>query len=788
MRNFILSEKLKADNEYIVKIWLKGIQNDNAYFTLGDQRGFLVNLERTFSSATNIEFTGKIKMPRDNSGELVLLREPVDESWYQFEKIKIEKGNKPTDYTPAPEDLRQEFEQIESNVNIANEMLADIASDNKLTPSEKQLLKKEYDIILAEKPQLQAQANVYGVSTINYTNSYNNLVIYTNPLLVNLNSTTDIVGAVLRSTFATYFTAKINLLKAVTDKINNDITVVNQAVINAQTTANTAQNLINDIANDNKLTATEKQSLALEFNRIKTEYNQNHSIATTLGLNVTTYQTVYNNLNSYITPLLANLTITSDIVGTTFRTNFQNYYNVNIAIVTAIENKKIENIKIGGRNLILKSKEYNTSVNLFFADGVGHVEIYEERMVIIGNLLIVPKFTKKFVHGKEYTFSFSIKSFEPNRFISINFNGQSKNNISVTTADDRAFFTFVFDETKNKTTIYFAIPNGGLSLADISMEEGNKASAWTPAAEDLQNQIDANTNNTQLALAQAQNAIDTANRTANITSFLNTTIDNNVVATGTVLVGDVVGANGGITGVTDNGMDSVSLWFGSDYVNRNTAPFRVTQGGKVALEMKSQSNSLQGVYIENGNFIWRDNAGLIRRTIGWENGFPIDKSYSSGGILLYEFNAYGFHSYAIPDGFTQQAFFKVNNSNINESASNLSSLITPYVTKDGGRKQYTDPETGHIELYWEYYLTLNKNYNCWLYQAGNIDPNNYQYQGFKTSNIDKTLNVPNGWYVRQTGEIGREITKAGGSVTAWIGLYFLEDGKIIKSISLSLLK
>ena len=51
------------------------------------------------------EFVGKVVMPRDSNGNLVLFRQPDDSPWYQFEAIKIVEGDMITnDWSPSPDD------------------------------------------------------------------------------------------------------------------------------------------------------------------------------------------------------------------------------------------------------------------------------------------------------------------------------------------------------------------------------------------------------------------------------------------------------------------------------------------------------------------------------------------------------------------------------------------------------------------------------------------------------------------------------------------------------------
>lgn len=108
----------------------------------------------------------------------------------------------------------------QTSANTANSLLSDIANDNKLVPSEKVAVKKEWDIIQSEYTKNLAQGNVYGISTSSYTSAYNALSGYITPLLSSLTTTSDIVGTTFRGMFKAYYDANVDLLNAVANKIN----------------------------------------------------------------------------------------------------------------------------------------------------------------------------------------------------------------------------------------------------------------------------------------------------------------------------------------------------------------------------------------------------------------------------------------------------------------------------------------------------------------------------------------------------------------------------------------
>jgi hypothetical protein len=105
----------------------------------------------------------------------------------------------------------------QTSANTANSLLSDIASDSKLTPVEKQSVKLEWDVIVAEKSKIDAQADYYGVSKTAYGSAYSTLNAYISPLLANLGATSNITGTTFRSNFAAYYAARQDVLDAIAE-------------------------------------------------------------------------------------------------------------------------------------------------------------------------------------------------------------------------------------------------------------------------------------------------------------------------------------------------------------------------------------------------------------------------------------------------------------------------------------------------------------------------------------------------------------------------------------------
>lgn len=171
-----------------------------------------------------------------------------------------EKASKYTDDTAANEaynyadeaymeamSAQQSAANAQASANTANSLLANIASDSKLTPDEKQSTKKEWDAIVAEYTPILNQGTEFGITTnkTNFTTKYNALSDYITPLLSNLTTTSDITGTEFRTKFAEYYTAKVNLLNSISTVARD---LAQQGVDDAYEAANSAQAAANAAA------------------------------------------------------------------------------------------------------------------------------------------------------------------------------------------------------------------------------------------------------------------------------------------------------------------------------------------------------------------------------------------------------------------------------------------------------------------------------------------------------------------------------------------------------------
>lgn len=273
-------------------------------------------------------------------------------------------------------DMEEAIKQAQEDADRANQVISDMASDNRLTPSEKLDLLKEWDIVKNEYPTYLAQAELYEVDSTTYTAKYKALETFVTPLLEDMEATSVVDGSIMRKTFSAYYTERINLLNAITkglkDGLEKAMKKASQASVDAtqaladsaqaQIDANNAKQLIADIASDGKLTASEKYQLKKEWDVIVKEYPTTIAQATKYKVNTDNYTAKYKALETFVTPLFANMNETSVVNGEQLRTVFSDYYAVKITLLKSITDiARDELTDYGNRITVAETKITQTS-------------------------------------------------------------------------------------------------------------------------------------------------------------------------------------------------------------------------------------------------------------------------------------------------------------------------------------------------------------------------------------------------------------------------------------------
>jgi hypothetical protein len=289
----------------------------------------------------------------------------------------------------------------------------------------------------------------------------------------------------------------------------------------------TANSLLADMSNDNKLTPVEKQLVKKEWDAIVSEKPVIDSQADTYGITTekTNYDNAYNALNTYITPLLSNLTTTSDIVGTTFRANFQAYYDAKTALLKKISDTPksiIDNLKIGGRNLIKNSTFNNDFTNWSNVDPKWTIldadpdkpnsHIITASATGNSSNMLYSAYSNSFNAKLNDVFTFSIDLKVADftawdvkvpfvvEFLDSNGNRVQYKEVNITdmgisTMNNGQWYRMSYTATVTTSSVtqgrirLVLYKNGQIYIREVKVEEGNKATTWSPAPEDTSDQI-----------------------------------------------------------------------------------------------------------------------------------------------------------------------------------------------------------------------------------------------------------------------------------------------------------
>lgn len=217
--------------------------------------------------------------------------------------------------------------EAKENAQEALDRIQEIGKDGNISPNEKLMIKKDWENIKIEYAQVIEEMELYGGSenkTLKplkeqYNNNYTALKSYIEPILGDLTSPSKIEPAEFLEKFNNYYSVRQGIAQAIAD-------ITKTIADETQELAKINERLLADIANDDKLTPSEKQSVLKEFQGIIAEYKVIIEQAKYYGLIYTDYDNSYNELTEYLNPLLDDLSLTSDITGIVFRQYFINYY------------------------------------------------------------------------------------------------------------------------------------------------------------------------------------------------------------------------------------------------------------------------------------------------------------------------------------------------------------------------------------------------------------------------------------------------------------------------------
>ncbi|WP_255256163.1 phage head spike fiber domain-containing protein [Bacillus mycoides] len=150
-------------------------------------------------------------------------------AWIRVNALKIEEGNVATSWGLAQSEIDKVIADADKKAEDAKNVLAEMTSDMKITPLEKQTLSRDWEGIKAEYAQVLPQGQVISsVSTAAYTTAYTNLDSISpkiaSEVLANMNTTYTFASTAARDLFKTqlnkYFDEAEKVKRAIAETTN----------------------------------------------------------------------------------------------------------------------------------------------------------------------------------------------------------------------------------------------------------------------------------------------------------------------------------------------------------------------------------------------------------------------------------------------------------------------------------------------------------------------------------------------------------------------------------------
>ncbi|WP_418818070.1 carbohydrate-binding protein [Paraprevotella clara] len=438
-----------------------------------------------------------------------------------------EAAQKAIEAKTAADNAATAAKNAQTDADEANSMLSDIANDNKLTAQEKQQTKKEWDVIVSEKPKNDASADKFGVSKTAYGSAYTALSTYITPLLSNLSSTSNITGTEFRAKFKAYYDARTDLLNAISAKAKEladnaqeaadaaaenasqaieDAAAAKNAADKAQADVDAEKERMDDWAADGKFSPSEKKQLKEELARIDGDKAQVTDGYTKYGLGTpTAYNTAYTNYRTAINGVVSSSSETVAIPSD-FATKRTAYYTQKSAALTAISDaakayadKVVAGIEVGGRNYAQGTANEKKVTSVAYQSNAMAVLGYKTTGLKKGDKVVV-------------SFDYEAKDivFESNSKIYVQFNtvynyivigptlksnGKGHHKSSIITLNTHSNSSDPVVETDNGNPYirfdYIKINSSGyLRVWNFMVNKGTVEADWTPAIEDVNGMIE----------------------------------------------------------------------------------------------------------------------------------------------------------------------------------------------------------------------------------------------------------------------------------------------------------
>lgn len=476
---------------------------------------------------------------------------------FHITNIKVEKGNKATDWTPAPED-------VEANINNLEDTMNGAFKDGILSESEKKAIKQSLNIIKGDMTEvdkiyetLNKNSNLVGTPKTNlykakmsYNNAYTSLVSFINTAL-SASIVTEEMKKSIDSAFGTYrtelgiFNTRVQeAIDAINSKKIDNIEIggrnlvldSSDAILTSKNQATKFITLCDDILNIINSSIGKPFILSVDIemdNCTGSISNGNQRIGAEVSLKHE--DNTYSYIGCWIKPAVGDSIEKKRIYGTPViirkkvisvnGTGLYNQLTCNNSTISKPKfeignkatdwtpapedvensmNNKIDNIKIGGENLIFREKYWQTNnpTVVQLTAEPEHSRIRIKKVTADEAKHTYLNFVKTLTKGKTYTLSYDIYTdmtitSEQLLFLRCNGNSQALQYMKDQTVSSintwiHKELTFVCNHsgTDNISIDSLALSTSHFNegqtilLRNVKMEEGNKATTYSYAPED----------------------------------------------------------------------------------------------------------------------------------------------------------------------------------------------------------------------------------------------------------------------------------------------------------------
>lgn len=292
------------------------------------------------------------------------------------------------------------------------------------------------------------------------------------------------------------------------------------------TQANKALQQLTDLASDSIITPAEKVQLKDEMANIKVDYSTVKARAQLASVDTTAFDAAYSTLLVYANNILANMSANSNVVKSTYNSNFNAYYTERTNLLDAVSKGYADSIEMGSGNYI-GNGAFFPNINGWSlsrnseAGQQGALTIYSDS--VMGNVLRVTKPNAvswwyfgtgmkskggnillpqgKFANGVTYTVAFWVKASTSTKLSVGIMNGDGTNVVAslkefaATTQWQRVSYTFKANSLGGANSRLYITSTNTFSYAMFTkfvLVEGNKAPEWNESSQEIEAQITAN--------------------------------------------------------------------------------------------------------------------------------------------------------------------------------------------------------------------------------------------------------------------------------------------------------